>query len=58
MDVQAFLCWLLHRDSREILLPGILPMQLDAVVFCYRCDTCRGRGARVFHLVEHVHGVG
>jgi hypothetical protein len=53
MDLKAILCWLMHQNAREILLPGILPMQLDAVVFCWRCDSFRGRPVRVLHLHSH-----
>jgi hypothetical protein len=55
MDLKPLLCWLFHRNAREILLPGVLPMQIDAVVFCWRCDSVRGRGVRVFHPAQHLH---
>ena len=48
MDLHQLFCWLLHRKSRELLIPGILPFGLDAVVFCWRCDKFRGRAVRVF----------
>lgn len=48
MDVHQLVCWLMHRSTRELLLPGILPFGLDAVVFCWRCDKFRGRAVRVF----------
>jgi len=44
------ICWLLHRREREVLLQGILPWGIDAVVFCWRCDRMRGRAVRVLHL--------
>ena len=47
------LCWLMHRSTRELLLPGILPFGLDAVVFCSRCDKFRGRAIRVFRPHAH-----
>jgi hypothetical protein len=40
-------CWIFHRKEREVLIPGILPGQIDAVVFCWRCDRMRGRAVRV-----------
>jgi hypothetical protein len=43
-------CWLMHRREREILLQGILPWGIDAVVFCWRCDRMRGRAVRVLQL--------
>jgi hypothetical protein len=45
--MNALLCWWLHHREREILIPGILPWGLDAVVFCWRCDRMRGRAVRV-----------
>jgi len=48
MDIHQLFCWLLHRNSRELLIPGILPFGLDAVVFCWRCDRFRGRPVKVF----------
>jgi hypothetical protein len=48
MDVHQMVCWLLHRKWRELLVPGILPFGLDAVVFCWRCDKFRGRAVKVF----------
>jgi len=42
-----FVCWIFHRHEREVLIPGILPGGLDAVVFCWRCDRMRGRAVRV-----------
>ncbi len=41
--MDRFKCWLLHRSCWEILIPGILPMHMDAVAFCWRCDKFRGR---------------
>ena len=46
----SFVCWLTHRREREILLAGILPWGLDAIVFCWRCDRMRGRSVRVLEL--------
>jgi hypothetical protein len=43
-------CWFLHRHEREVLLEGVLPWGIDAVVFCWRCDRMRGRAVRVLHL--------
>lgn len=54
MDLKSLTCWLLHRKTRQILLPGVLPWQIDAVVFCSQCDHLRGRGVRVFHLRHHL----
>ena len=31
MDLHQLVCWFLHRGSRELLIPGILPFGLDAV---------------------------
>ena len=53
MDWGAFVCWALHRSTRELLIPGILPWQIDAVVFCWRCDKFRGRAVRVFQPHAH-----
>ena len=44
------MCWLLHRREREVLLQGILPWGIDAVVFCWRCDRMRGRAVKVLQL--------
>jgi hypothetical protein len=52
MDLKTLVCWLFHQNAREILLPGILPMQLDAVVFCWRCDSFRGRPIHVLQLAQ------
>jgi hypothetical protein len=41
---------MLHRAEREILVPGVLPYDFDAVVFCWQCDTFRGRGLQVLDL--------
>ena len=48
--MQYLYCWLFHRREREILLAGILPGGLDAVVFCWRCDRMRGRSVQVLEL--------
>ena len=48
--MDRILCWLLHRHVWEILTPGILPLNIDAVVFCWKCDRCRGRGIRVLQI--------
>ena len=48
MDWTQFACWLLHRSTRELLIPGILPWGVDDVVFCWRCDKLRGRAVKVF----------
>jgi hypothetical protein len=42
-------CWLLHRSTWTILIPGILPAHLDAVAYCPTCDA--GRGHRQVQLV-------
>ena len=46
-SMSFFVCWLFHRREREVLIPGILPGGIDAVVFCWRCDRMRGRAVRV-----------
>jgi len=43
-------CWFFHRREREILVTGILPCDIDAVVFCWRCDRMRGRAVKVLQL--------
>ena len=43
VDFNQLVCWLMHHEHREVLLPGLLPWQLDAVVFCWKCDRFRGR---------------
>ena len=45
-----FICLLMHRGEREILVQGILPWGIDAVVFCRRCDRMRGRAVKVLQL--------
>jgi hypothetical protein len=45
-----FVCLLMHRREREILVNGILPWGIDAVVFCWRCDRMRGRAVKVLQL--------
>lgn len=35
-------CWLLHRSSWTILIPGVLPGNFDAVAYCPTCDAGRG----------------
>jgi hypothetical protein len=47
-------CLFLHRREREILVSGILPWGIDAVVFCWRCDRMRGRAVKVLQL-NHSH---
>ena len=49
-----FICLFLHRREREILVQGILPWGIDAVVFCWRCDRMRGRAVQVLQL-SHSH---
>jgi hypothetical protein len=44
------LCWVLHRREREVLVQGVLPWGIDAVVFCWRCDRMRGRAVKVLQL--------
>jgi len=44
------LCWLFHQRQREVLLAGILPGGIDAIVFCWRCDQMRGRAVKVLKL--------
>ena len=53
MDWSQFICWLFHKSTRELLIPGILPWGVDDVVFCWRCDKFRGRAVKVFH--PHLH---
>ena len=49
-------CWFLHRREREVLVSGILPWGIDAVVFCWRCDRMRGRAVKVLQLNRnHLH---
>jgi hypothetical protein len=43
-------CWVFHRRERLVLLTGILPGGIDAVVFCSRCDRMRGRAVQVLKL--------
>jgi hypothetical protein len=49
-SMHFIICWLLHQKQREVLLKGVLPWGIDAVVFCWRCDRMRGRAVRVLHL--------
>lgn len=53
--MQFFVCWFFHQREREVLLKGILPWGIDAVVFCWRCDRMRGRAVRVLQM--HPHGI-
>jgi len=53
--MQFFICWIFHQREREVLLKGVLPGGIDAVVFCWRCDRMRGRAVRVLHM--HPHGI-
>jgi hypothetical protein len=48
-----FICWFFHQKEREVLLRGILPGGIDAVVFCWRCDRMRGRAVRVLQLTPN-----
>jgi hypothetical protein len=49
-------CLFLHRREREVLVQGILPWGIDAVVFCWRCDRMRGRAVKVLQLTpNHLH---
>jgi hypothetical protein len=43
-------CWLFHQRQREVLLAGVLPGGIDAIVFCWRCDRMRGRAVKVLDL--------
>ena len=43
-------CWMFHQKEREVLLKGLLPGGIDAVVFCWRCDRMRGRAVKVLDL--------
>jgi hypothetical protein len=53
-DLMHFiLCWMLHQKEREVLLKGILPGGIDAVVFCWRCDRMRGRAVRVLQMTPN-----
>jgi hypothetical protein len=45
-----FLCLFFHQREREVLLKGVLPWGLDAVIFCWRCDRMRGRAVRVLQM--------
>jgi len=44
------ICLFMHRGEREILVQGVLPWGIDAVVFCWRCDRMRGRAVKVLQL--------
>jgi hypothetical protein len=48
-----FICWFFHQKEREVLLNGILPGGIDAVVFCWRCDRMRGRAVRVLQMTPN-----
>ena len=41
-EMPFLLCWFLHRATWTILLPGLLPLHLDAVAYCPTCDAGRG----------------
>jgi hypothetical protein len=47
MDLEQLVCMIFHYNHREVLVPGILPWNIDAVVFCWRCDRMRGKAVRV-----------
>jgi hypothetical protein len=49
--IEFMLCWLLHRSTWTILIPGILPGNLDAVAYCPTCDA--GRGHRQVQMVAN-----
>ena len=49
-SMHFFICWFFHQKEREVLLKGVLPGGIDAVVFCWRCDRMRGRAVRVLQL--------
>jgi len=40
--VNHLICWLMHRRSWTILIPGLLPANIDAVAYCPTCDCGRG----------------
>jgi hypothetical protein len=49
--IEFLYCWLLHRSTWTILIPGVLPAHLDAVAYCPTCDA--GRGHRQLELVPN-----
>jgi hypothetical protein len=56
MDLERLRCWAFHTHEREVLIPGILPWNMDAVVFCWKCDRFRGRPERTVPIVAHPFG--
>lgn len=58
MDVERLRCWLMHRHQREVLIPGILPWDIDAVVFCWKCDRFRGRPETTKPITAHPFAAG
>jgi len=48
----------MHRHEREVLIPGILPWGLDAVVFCWKCDRFRGRPETTKPITAHPFAAG
>jgi hypothetical protein len=48
-----FICLVFHQKEREVLLKGILPAGIDAVVFCWRCDRMRGRAVKVLQMTPN-----
>ena len=49
-DMEFIRCWLLHRSTWTILIPGVLPGNFDAVAYCPTCDA--GRGHRQLRLAS------
>ncbi|HEX6488587.1 MAG TPA: hypothetical protein VF137_06910 [Candidatus Dormibacteraeota bacterium] len=48
----------MHRHQREVLIPGLLPWGLDAVVFCWRCDRFRGKPESTRPITAHPFAAG